>query len=190
MRKQNQSFAEKLKLAELEPSDSLKLATSKNNQSIQIPYEKEFVYWMLSYLIVVIVLIFNFGIRNLGTPTASNVTRTTNPLLIFIINACIILAIVLPQMLRFPIRTKIVVSADCISLIRQNIWGARRTFHSSLSKLKDISIIPATSKTSRIVFRSDKQAEINNETSKEVVANATTIINNLLVNRRENIQAQ
>ena len=179
----NQNFAEKLKFVELEPSGSSKLATSKNNLSIQLPYEKELVYWMLSYLVVAIVLIFNFGIRNLGT-------RTTNPLIIFSSSACIILAIFLPQMLRFPIRTKIVVSGDHISLIRQNIWGARTTFHSNLSKLKDISIIPATPKTSRIVFRSDKQAEIINETSKEVVVNATTIINNLLVNRRENIQAQ
>ena len=174
-----QNFSEKLKLTKLEPSGTLKLATSKNVQNIQLPYEKRVILEKVGFAIITLLLL-SFSL--LPSSTAARLATSFDYLFLGIIAVILTSAVHLPIILRTQIRSKIVVSDDSISLIRKNIWGTRRVFHSNFNELKDISIIPTTTKSSRMVFRSDKLTKMTARNSKEAVTNAVMTINNLLVN--------
>ena len=184
----NENLAEKLKLTKLEQSNNLKLATSKNVHSIQLPYEKETIFWLIVNPILIMLLV-NLNYLILLLP--SNVTRgETNFSFAPIIYASLFFPLFLPIILRKSIRSKVVVNEDSISLISQNIWGTRGVFCSSLNELKDISIIPDRNNSSQILLRSDKLTVVTYSYPRKAINTATTTINNLLLNRFENTQVQ
>ena len=178
----SQNLAERLKFTTFKPSGNLKFATSKNItknvHNIQLPYEKKTIFFMI---VPPIPLMLALSISYFTQLFSSSATQTNLSFIPF--NIILYFTIYFLITLRMPIRSKIVVSDDSISMIRQNIWGTRKTFHSILSELKDISIVRERNKPSRIVFRSDKLTRMTGKNPKETVTDATMIINNLLVTR-------
>ena len=179
-----QNFAEKLKFTEFEPSGNFKLTTSKNVHSIQLPYEKAKTSAKLMFMLILCIHSLIISLIPFSS-IAMRLATSLDFLLIGVFFAILIIAFFLLLILTATRRCKIVVSDDSISMIKQSIWGERRIFHSSFNELKDISIFRGRikSKSSQIVFKSDKLTEFTDKIPKEAVTDAIMTINNLLVSR-------